>query len=312
MSQVSIIDITGNHPQIPTEFIADIGFAIPIANQLEIFGDVQAAGAAPVHTFGSGNNITTFVQISQAIAASNALNIGLCAFNSAQFSVDVNGFVSLKGGGLAIDSFTTDISGPVLPDANGNVAFTASTFIFSDGSVGNTMRLGVQGTNHALFVGRGSLLNVAQLAVGTNGQVLIGATGADPAFATITSTGGTIAFTLGANTLNMDVVAAGIVWSDKSTDFNADVNNGYFITGSCIATLPATPANGSRISFIVDGSFVVTITANTGQTIKISSNTSSSAGTQFNTADGDTVTLIYRSTNTRWIAESFVGGWNFT
>lgn len=40
--------------------------------------------------------------------------------------------------------------------------------------------------------------------VGTNGQVLLGATSAAPAFATLTSTGGTIAYTLGANSLNLE------------------------------------------------------------------------------------------------------------
>jgi len=195
MSQVSIIDIAGNHPQIPTEFIANFGSAIPIGNQLEILGDVSPAGSIPVFTTGLGSTITTLVQISQAIAGTDATKIGLSAYNAAQFTVDPNGFVSLIGGGVGIDSFTTDIAGPVVADGTGNVAFTASTNIFSNGSVANTMRLGLQGVNHALFLGRGLLVNSAQTNIGTNGQVLIGATGSDPAFATITSTGGTIAFT---------------------------------------------------------------------------------------------------------------------
>lgn len=124
MSQVSIIDIEGNHPQIPTQFDADFGSAVPIANVLEILGTTVPAGVLPVYTTGSGNTITTNVQISQAIAASNALNVGLAAFNSAQFTVDANGFVSLTGGGPAIDSIQVDANtapgtNPVVPNAAG-------------------------------------------------------------------------------------------------------------------------------------------------------------------------------------------------
>jgi len=131
MSQVSIIDIGGNFPQIPTQFNANVGFAIPIANVLEIFGATVAAGAFPVRTVGAGNNITTQVQISQAISGSNAANIGLSAFNSAEFTVDANGFVSLIGGGAGIDSiqvdaFTAPGTNPVAPNGAGLITVTGA------------------------------------------------------------------------------------------------------------------------------------------------------------------------------------------
>lgn len=124
MSQVSIIDIEGNHPEIPTEFVANIGSAVPIGNILEILGDVVPAGILPVYTSASGNTVVVNVQISQAIASSNVNNIGLSAFNSAHFSVDGNGFVSLLGGGQAIDQIAVQANtapgvNPVNPDANG-------------------------------------------------------------------------------------------------------------------------------------------------------------------------------------------------
>lgn len=59
-------------------------------------------------------------------------------------------------------------------------------------------------TAHGVLLGEGAAcLNVT--AAGTNGQVLIGSTGADPAFGTITSPNSTITFTTGANSLAMDV-----------------------------------------------------------------------------------------------------------
>ena len=65
-------------------------------------------------------------------------------------------------------------------------------------------KLGTQ-TNHGVLVGAGQTAAVTALAVGTNGQLLIGATGANPAFATLTSTAGSLTYTTGANSLNIDI-----------------------------------------------------------------------------------------------------------
>ena len=60
-------------------------------------------------------------------------------------------------------------------------------------------------TAHGILVGEGtSAINPITL---TNGQMLIGSTGADPSAATITSSGSTITVTAGAGTLNIDVAA---------------------------------------------------------------------------------------------------------
>lgn len=59
-------------------------------------------------------------------------------------------------------------------------------------------------TDHGVLVGSGTAA-ITPLSVGTNGQVLLGATGADPSFATLTSTDGTITFIPGINTLDLSV-----------------------------------------------------------------------------------------------------------
>src|SRR5215510_4749910 len=61
-------------------------------------------------------------------------------------------------------------------------------------------------TNHGVLLGQSTGAIVATTA-GTNGQVLVGSTSADPAFATLTSTGSTLTYTTGANSLNIDVTA---------------------------------------------------------------------------------------------------------
>lgn len=117
---------TGTSPILPT-----------VAGLVTLNGAVVAAGTNPIRTDGTGANTAAVeVQISQALAATDATKIGLSNFNSSHFSVDANGFVSLSGGGQAIDSFTPS-SGttPVGPDGTGNIALPAGNgFAFTGGT----------------------------------------------------------------------------------------------------------------------------------------------------------------------------------
>lgn len=119
MSQSGIAKITSKvlPPQVPTSFVTNSGTAIPAANVLNVFGSTVAAGSNPFRSIGSGNTVTYQTQISQAIAATDATKIGLSAFNSSQFTVDANGFVSATGS-IPIQ-FTAD-SGTAVPSA-GNI-----------------------------------------------------------------------------------------------------------------------------------------------------------------------------------------------
>lgn len=72
---------------------------VPSSGAITFNGATVAAGTNPVRTDGTGaNTMALEVQTSQAIAASDATKIGLCNFNSAQFTVDANGFVSSTNG----------------------------------------------------------------------------------------------------------------------------------------------------------------------------------------------------------------------
>lgn len=219
MSQVSIIDIEGNHPQIPTEFIADVGSAIPIANQLEILGMTVGAGIVPVYTSASGNTLITNVQLSQAIAATDPLSVGLAAFNSAHFTVDVDGFVSLSGGGSAIDSIAMDVGGPIGPTGGGQVTFNGDIGaaslrpIYVDGTVASTAKFVVQAATSSassvlLNAGMASF-DSSQFSVDANGFVSL--SGGSAAIDSIAVQTGTSPITpvAGLVTINGAVVAAG-------------------------------------------------------------------------------------------------------
>ncbi len=74
---------------------------VPSGGTITINGAVVAAGTNPVRTNGTGaNTLALQVQTSQAIASTDATKIGLSNFNSADFTVDANGFVSIKSAAL--------------------------------------------------------------------------------------------------------------------------------------------------------------------------------------------------------------------
>lgn len=100
MSQAGSTFRVSSTPSIPTSFVTNSGTATPAANVLNILGTTVAAGTTPFQFTGSGNTVTGQIQIGQAIASTDATKIGLCSFNSSQFTVDANGFVSLIQGGL--------------------------------------------------------------------------------------------------------------------------------------------------------------------------------------------------------------------
>lgn len=97
-----------------------------------------------------------------------------------------------------------------------------------------------------------------------------------------------------------------IPWTDKSANFNVAVGNGYFVTATSTATLPASPAQGNVAAFAVDnGTAILTITANTGQIIRVGTAVSASAGTCASNKNGDSIYLVFRSSDNAWIS---VGG----
>ncbi len=196
MSQSGDLNPVSSNPQIPTSFITDDGDAIPIANELEILGAVVANAGVPVETVGSGNTVTINVQVADAVAATDLSAVGLAAFDSADFSVDANGFVSLVGGGSGITTINGDsgsITGAVVTiyannaasNAGGTVEFvnagTTSTLNITDPTLFNTMigltsgNLTVTGT-HNTSLGYESLRSVTtgtlNVALGYRSQYL--------------------------------------------------------------------------------------------------------------------------------------------
>jgi len=100
-------------------------------------------------------------------------------------------------------------------------------------------------TDHGVLLGQGTDTNLVATAAGTNGQVLVGSTGADPAFATISSANSSIASILGAGTLSLDVDPS-YLQVDTVTIATGDV----LTLATTPVELVAAPAAGSFIQFV--------------------------------------------------------------
>lgn len=148
-------------------------------------------------------------------------------------------------------------------------------------------------------------------ALATDGQIIVGSTAGAPAAATITAGTG-ISVTNGSNSITIAATGSEMAWTDENTSFSAASGNGYFIIGTATATMPASPSQGNTISFIVDATNTFTVLANTGQVIRLGNQVSASAGTAVNTARGDAITFVYRSSDTAWISQSSIGSWTLT
>lgn len=101
-------------------------------------------------------------------------------------------------------------------------------------------------------------------------------------------------------------------FSDTSGSATMTTNNGYFVTTTATPTLPAAPANGDVVSFVVLTSASCTITANTGQKIQLGTSLSATAGTAATSVGGNTLYLTYRSTGAIWWASAPQGSWTIT
>lgn len=166
-------------------------------------------------------------------------------------------------------------------------------------------------TNHAALVG-GASNAITSIAL-TNGQLLIGSTGADPVAAVLTSAGGTIAFTTGAGSLSLDVVSGGFTWNDATgATVTLAVENGYVTDrgGGVTYTLPASGVLGNEISIVGKlGAWSIAQNANQQILLGNQSSTVGVGGSIASTNLGDCVNLICitAGASTVWRINSSIG-----
>jgi hypothetical protein len=321
--------------------------AIP-SSSISITGDTGGPLTGDAFTFTGGTSGLTFAGSGTTETLGGTLNVSHGGTGDTSFTpyslvtggttstsplqnvsgVGTSGQLLTSNGASALPTWQTAATSSISITGDSGGALTGDAFTFTGGTTGltfsgsgttetviGTLNVAHGGTSSNSFNINGAVYSnttttgALQAATLTSGQLLIGGT-TTPAAATLTAGNG-ISITNGNNSITIASTEF-FTWHDESGAFNALAFNGYFIAGTCTGTLPASPNNGDTIRFFVDGAFTLTIQANTGQTIKIATNVSSSAGTQSNTASGDACTLVYRSTDTQWNCINYVGAWNKT
>ncbi len=259
-------------------------------------------GTGSITIAGSGSTLTT--QLSGLTNHAVLVGAGTATITKVGPTATV-GQVLQSAGASADPAFST---------ATYPLTTTVSQILYS--SSANTVT-GLATANSATLVTTSTGVPVMSATM-TNGQMIIGSTGATPVAGTITSTGGTITVTPGAGTLNLEVATGGFTWTDVTSATQAmSVENGYITDRSAgvVYTLPATSVLGAEI--IVMGKLgLTTITPNANQQIQMgsASGTVGVTGTAVGTNVGDSITLIATTSgaSTVWRAVSWVGNWTLT
>lgn len=166
-------------------------------------------------------------------------------------------------------------------------------------------------TNHGVLVGGGGAAAVTALTAGTNGQLVIGSTGADPVVANITAGAG-ISITNGAGSITIAAIDPVFAWTEVTSGTVPLVaNNGYILNnaGVLVGTLPVTAAVGTIIDIVGKGAGGWAISQNAGQSINILSSTTTVGvgGSLASTQRYNCITLICTVADTQWTVKSSMG-----
>ena len=147
-SQAAVVAYVGN--MTASKITGNSGGALsPSAGNWNILGASTAAGTSPVSTSGLVSTLTVNVQKSQAIASTDATKVGLANFNSANFTVDANGFVGLvANGGIVWSVITADQSAVAGNGYICNKAGLLTLTLPASGAIGDVIE--VTGINTAL------------------------------------------------------------------------------------------------------------------------------------------------------------------
>lgn len=143
-------------------------------------------------------------------------------------------------------------------------------------------------TDHGVLVGSGTSPLTA-LSVGTNGQVLLGSTGADPVFASLASADGSITFTTGAGTLDLaaSTSSAFTINAQTGTSYTLVLTDaGKLVTLDNAASITLTiPPNssvafstGTQIALQSKGAGTLTVSPGSGVTLQSRGSVYDSAG----------------------------------
>lgn len=221
--------------------------------------------------------------------------------------------IVLTNGELLIGSTGADPVAAALTSANSTIAFTTGAGSLSlDLAAPVTVAYGGTGltsiTAHGILVGEGtSAVNPIVL---TNGQLLIGSTGADPVAAQLTAGSG-ISIIDAAGSITISTTGS-TNWVNVTTTTQAvAVNTNYVANNVALVTLtlPSTAAFGSEFEFTAAQAAGFLIAQNAGQSIVFGDDTTTvgTGGSIASTLAGDSIRLVCITANTKFQVLSSIG-----
>jgi hypothetical protein len=281
--------------------------AVPSAQLTDFFPVVQA-GVTSQETL---QQVATLFGFSGGILslAHGGTNANLTASNGGVVYSTATALAILSGTATANQVLLSGATAaPTWSTATFASTYAASSILYSNGA--NTVQgLATANSSSLVTTSAGVPIWVGPM---TNGQLVIGSTGATPVVGNIAAGPG-ISVANGAGTITISGTGSGIGWTDVTGTSQAmAADNGYVSdnAGLVTLTLPATAAFGTAISVLGKGAGGWKIAQNAGQNIQVgsSSTTVGVGGSVASTNRFDSIDLICTTANTTWTTLGGVQG----
>lgn len=311
-------------------FVGSIGSSVPLASTIAKWdGSANMSAVNFLNAFSTtvtaaGNTIllvssnyfqyftgSTTQTVTMPVTSGLALGQSWMIVNNSSGAVTIN-----SSGGNAIQILAANTSAIVtcqltsgttaaswnasyISDAGGSVSSGTINQLTWYAATGNTVS-GLATANSGMLVTSGA--GVPSIAALSAGQIFIGTTGAAPTAAAINSGSGIIVAN-GSGSITVSATGGGVAWSSiAGTTQAAAVNTGYIVAnaGQTTITLPATAAIGDTIKVRGLGAAGWILAANSGQTIKYITATTSSGGSLTSAEQYDNIEVTCIVANTTW------------
>ncbi len=305
-----LIGYTGGTPTVAT---LTAGSGVTITNGAGSITIASSGGISIPVSLADGGTGASLVANDGGIVWSASSSMGIIAGTATANQVLLSGSTAAPHWSTATYPVTATSSGTILRADGTNWSastatfantYSASTILYSNGAHTVT---GLATANSAALV-TSSAGVPAWSSTMTNGQVIIGSTGATPTAATLTAGSGvTISNSAGAITISAS--GGGFSWTHVTGTSQAmAVNNGYVVdnVGLVTLTLPTTSVIGDAIAIMGKGAGGWKITYTTGQYIVIGASTSTvTSGDVASSQQYDSLYLVCIEANLGW---STLGG----